>query len=66
MRRAATIGVAQIPRENTGGQYVPCTANVGGVGRTIREAREQAKRKGFKNPFLVRLTSEHETLSAGW
>jgi hypothetical protein len=37
-----------------------------GVGRTIREANEQAKEKGCKNPFLVRLTSEQETLSAGW
>lgn len=54
-------------REEYAGQYVALHGDVlVGAGRTIREAHEQAKGKGFKNPFLVRLTSEHETLSAGW
>ena len=54
-------------REEYAGQYVALEGDrLVGVGRTIREAREQAKEKGCKSPFLVRLTSEHETLSAGW
>ncbi|MDQ3688284.1 MAG: DUF5678 domain-containing protein [Acidobacteriota bacterium] len=54
-------------REEYAGQYVALHGDVlVGVGRTIREAHWQAKEKGFKNPFLVRLTSENETLSAGW
>jgi len=54
-------------REEYAGQYVALHGDVlVGAGRTIREAHGQAKEKGFKNPFLVRLTSEHATLSAGW
>ncbi len=54
-------------REEYAGKYVALEGDrLVGVGRTIREAHEQAKEKGFKNPFLVRITSEHETLSAGW
>ncbi|HKQ08176.1 MAG TPA: DUF5678 domain-containing protein [Blastocatellia bacterium] len=54
-------------REEYAGKYVALEGDqLVGVGQTIREARQQAKEKGFKNPFLVRLTSEHETLSAGW
>lgn len=54
-------------REEYAGQYVALEGDrLVGAGRSIREANEQAKEKGFKNPFLVRITSEHETLSAGW
>ena len=54
-------------REEYAGQYVALEGErLVGVGRTIREANEQAKAKGSKNPFLVRITSEQDTLSAGW
>jgi Family of unknown function (DUF5678) len=54
-------------REEYAGKYAALEGDqLVGIGRTIREAREQAIAKGFNNPFLVRLTSEHETLSAGW
>lgn len=54
-------------REEYAGQYVAlCGDRLVGSGRTIREAHEQAKEKGYQNPFLVRITSEHDTLCAGW
>jgi len=54
-------------REEYDGQYVALSGDMlVGAGRTIREAHEQARAKGITHPFLVRLTSEHETLSAGW
>jgi hypothetical protein len=54
-------------REEYAGQYVALAGDVlVGHGRTIREAHEQAKKKGVENPFLVRLTSESEVLFAGW
>lgn len=57
----------QAHREEYAGNYVALAGDqLVGVGRTIREANEQAKAKGCKNPFLVRLTSEQEILSAGW
>ena len=57
----------QAHREEYAGNYVALAGDqLVGVGRTIREANEQAKEKGYKNPFLVRITSEQEVLSAGW
>lgn len=54
-------------REEYAGQYVALLGDVlVGHGPTIREAHEQAKHQGIENPFLVRLTSESETLFAGW
>jgi hypothetical protein len=54
-------------REEYAGQYVALLGDVlVGHGATIREAHEQAKQKGVQNPFLVRVTSEHEILFAGW
>lgn len=54
-------------REEYAGCYVALHGDIlVGSGRTIREAHEQAKSKGFPHPFLARVTSEHETLSAGW
>ncbi|MGH9929452.1 MAG: DUF5678 domain-containing protein [Pyrinomonadaceae bacterium] len=54
-------------REEYGGQYVALDGDVlVGHGATIGEAHQQAKGKGVENPFLVRLTSENEILSAGW
>lgn len=54
-------------REEYAGQYVALAGDVlVGHGPTIREAHEQAKQQGVEHPFLVRLTSESETLFAGW
>jgi hypothetical protein len=54
-------------REEYADQYVALDGDVlVGYGPTIREAHEQARRKGIENPFLVRLTSESEVLFAGW
>ena len=54
-------------REEYAGQYVALEGDrLVGSGRTIREAHEQAREKGYPDPFLVRITSEHETLCAGW
>jgi len=36
------------------------------VGKTIREADEQAKQNGVNKPFLVRVSSKNEILSGGW
>jgi hypothetical protein len=53
-------------RENYAGQYVALDGDqLVGHGATIREAHEQAKHNGVKNPFLVRLFSEETTVSAG-
>jgi sorbitol-specific phosphotransferase system component IIBC len=54
-------------RDEYDGRYVAFYGDVlVGVGLTIREAREEAISKGIDNPFLVRITSEQTTLSAGW
>lgn len=54
-------------REEYAGKYVALQGDtLVGVGSSIKEAHEQAKAKGFQNPFLVRLDSEKEILSAGW
>jgi len=54
-------------REEYAGQYVALVGDtLVGHGRTMREANDQAKKNGVKNPFLVHLTSESEVLFAGW
>ena len=54
-------------REEYAGQYVALDGNrLVGCGPTLREACEQAQQNGVAQPFLVRVTSEHETLFAGW
>ena len=64
--RALRLEWLKSHREEYAGQYVALAGDVlVGHGPTIREAREQAKEKGVENPFLVRLTSESETLFAG-
>jgi len=65
--RARRLEWLKAHREEYAGQYVALAGDVlVGHGPTIREAHEQAKQQGIKNPFLVRLTSESETLFAGW
>jgi len=54
-------------REQFAGQYVALVGDtLVGHGRTMREARDEAKKNGVENPFLVHLTSESEVLFAGW
>lgn len=54
-------------REEYAGQYVALVGDaLVGHGRTMREANEQARKNGVKDPFLVHLTSESEVLFAGW
>jgi hypothetical protein len=65
--RARRLEWLKSHREEYAGQYVALAGDVlVGHGPTIREAHEQAKQQGIENPFLVRLTSESETLFAGW
>lgn len=53
-------------REKYAGQYVALDGNrLVGIGKTIREAHTQAKEKGIKNPFLIRVSGESEILSGG-
>lgn len=53
-------------REKYAGKYVALNGNkLVGVGKTIREAHHEAKQNGVNNPFLVRVSSENETLSGG-
>jgi hypothetical protein len=64
--RASRMKWLKENREEYSGQYVALDGNrLVGTGRTIREAREQAKQKGVKNPFLVRVSGESEILSGG-
>lgn len=54
-------------REKYAGKYVALGAyKLVGIGKTIREANEQAQKNGVKNAFLVRVSSENETLSGDW
>lgn len=54
-------------REQYAGEYVALDGDVlVGHGATIAEAREQAKQKGVRSPFLFRMTSEKEVLFGGW
>ena len=54
-------------REEYAGQYVALVGDtLVGHGRTMREANEQARKNGVRDPFLVHLTSESEVLFAGW
>lgn len=54
-------------REKYAGKYVALKGNkLVGVGTTIRKAYTQAREKNAKNPFLVQVYSENETLFGGW
>lgn len=53
-------------REEYAGQYVALDGDrLVGHGKTILEARAQARQNGVENPFLMRLTSENEILPGG-
>jgi len=54
-------------REEYAGQYVALYGDrLVGRGQTLRGAREQARQNGVTQPFLVRVTSENETMFGGW
>lgn len=54
-------------REKYAGKYVALAGNeLVGEGKTLREANEKAKAKGFRNPFLTFVYSENDVLFGGW
>jgi hypothetical protein len=54
-------------REEYAGLYVALDGDrLVGKGKTILEARAQARQNGVENPFLMRMTSENEILPGGW
>ena len=54
-------------REKYAGKYVALAGNeLVGEGKTLREAREKAKEKGFNNPFLTFVYSENDIPFGGW
>lgn len=54
-------------REKYAGKYVALSAaELIGEGKTLREAREQAKQKGFQNPFVTFVYSENDVPFGGW
>jgi len=64
--RAERMNWLRENREKYAGQYVAIDGNrLVGVGKTIREAHEQAKKNEIKNPFLIRVSGQNEILSGG-
>ncbi len=54
-------------REKYAGKYVAlCGSALVGEGKTLREAREQAKAKGFQNAFATFVYSENDVPFGGW
>lgn len=54
-------------REKYAGKYVALYGNkLVGEGKTLREAREQAKEKGFQNTFATFVYSENDVPFGGW
>jgi hypothetical protein len=54
-------------REEYAGLYVALDGDrLVGQGKTILEARAQARQNGVENPFLMRMTSKNEILPGGW
>ena len=54
-------------RERYAGKYVALYGNkLVGEGKTLREAREQAKEKGFQNAFATFVYSENDVPFGGW
>ena len=54
-------------REKYAGKYVALSGGeLVGEGETFRQAREQAKEKGFKNSFVTFVYSENDTPFGGW
>ena len=54
-------------REKYAGKYVALQGNeLVGEGKTLREAREQAREKGFQNAFTTLVYSENDIPFGGW
>src|SRR5688572_29796936 len=54
-------------REKYAGKYIALSGSkLVGEGRTLREARDQAKGKGFHNPFVTFVYSENDVPFGGW
>ncbi|CAN5438268.1 hypothetical protein BH10ACI1_BH10ACI1_14230 [soil metagenome] len=54
-------------REKYAGKYVALAGNqLVGEGESLREANEQAKKKGFQNSFLTFVYSENDVPFGGW
>ena len=54
-------------REKYAGQYVALIGKkLVGKGKTLHEAREKAKEKGFHNPFVTYVYSEKDIPFGGW
>ncbi len=54
-------------REKYAGKYVALSGNeLVSEGKTLREAHEKAKEKGFQNPFLTFVYSENDVPFGGW
>src|SRR5215510_14526507 len=54
-------------REEYAGQYVALDGDrLIGVGATIREAHEQARRHGVERPFLTHISSVNDAPFGGW
>jgi len=65
--RQAQIEWLKENREKYAGKYVALEeSELVGIGNTLREARQQAKEKGFHNPFLTFVYSENDIPFGGW
>ncbi len=54
-------------REKYAGKYVALHGNkLVGEGKTLRETRENALKKGFRNPFTTFVYSENDIPFGGW
>jgi hypothetical protein len=54
-------------RTEYAGQYLAFAGvRLVGAGRTLRQAREEARRNEVAEPFLVRVAPEEEELAGGW
>lgn len=65
--RRAEIEWLKRHREEYAGKYVALHGSqLVGEGATLREAREQAKTKGFQNAFTTFVYSENDVPFGGW
>lgn len=67
LKRRRQLEWLKAHREEYAGLYVALDGDrLVGKGKTILEARAQARQNGVENPFLMRMTSENEILPGGW
>lgn len=64
--RRRQIEWLKLNRRRFAGQYVALVGDhLAGHGATMREAREQARRNNYENPFITKIFAEETILSAG-